>query len=80
MRRRKAEQRVVPPDPQYNDVDLARFINRVMVKGKKTVAQRIVYLAMDIVEKQASRPPLEIFQEALRNTTPLLQVKARRVG
>jgi small subunit ribosomal protein S7 len=51
-----------------------------MVKGKKTVAQRIVYLAMDIVEKQVNRSPLEIFQEALRNTTPLLQVKARRVG
>ena len=80
MRRRKAEQRVIPPDPQYDDVDLARFINRVMLKGKKTVAQRIVYSAMDIVEKQANRPPLEIFQEALRNATPLLQVKARRVG
>ena len=80
MRRRKAEQRVIPPDPQYDNVELARFINRVMLKGKKTVAQRIVYSAMEIVEKQASRPPLEIFQEALRNATPLLQVKARRVG
>ena len=80
MRRRKAEVRVIPPDPQYNNVELARFINRVMVKGKKTVAQRIVYSAMDIVEKQSSRPPLEIFQEAIRNATPLLQVKARRVG
>ena len=80
MRRRKAEVRVIPPDSQYDNVDLARFINRVMLKGKKTVAQRIVYSAMDIVEKQANRPPLEIFQEALRNATPLLQVKARRVG
>ena len=80
MRRRKAEVRVISPDPQYNNVELARFINRVMTKGKKTIAQRIVYSAMDIVEKQSSRPPLEIFQEALRNATPLLQVKARRVG
>lgn len=80
MRRRKAEQREVPPDPQYDNVELARFINRIMLKGKKTVAQRIVYSAMEIVEQQAHRPPLEIFQEALRNATPLLQVKARRVG
>ncbi|MCY4623562.1 MAG: 30S ribosomal protein S7 [Chloroflexi bacterium] len=80
MRRRKAEQRTVPPDPQYDNVELARFINRIMLKGKKTVAQRIVYSAMEIVEQQAHRPPLEIFQEALRNATPLLQVKARRVG
>ena len=80
MRRRKAEQRVIPPDPQYSNVDLARFINRIMLRGKKTVAQRIVYSAMEIVEQQAKRPPLEVFQEALRNATPLLQVKARRVG
>lgn len=80
MRRRKAEQRVVPPDPQYGNVELARFINRIMLRGKKTVAQRIVYSAMEIVEQQAHRPPLEVFQEALRNATPLLQVKARRVG
>lgn len=80
MRRRKAEQREVPPDPQYGNVELSRFINRIMLKGKKTVAQRIVYSAMEIVEQQANRPPLEIFQEALRNATPLLQVKARRVG
>jgi len=80
MRRRKAEVRVIPPDPQYNNVELARFINRIMMKGKKTIAQRIVYSAMEIVEKQSSRPPLEIFQEAIRNATPLLQVKARRVG
>ena len=80
MRRRKAEQRTVPPDPQFDNVELARFINRIMLKGKKTVAQRIVYSAMEIVEQQAHRPPLEIFQEALRNATPLLQVKARRVG
>lgn len=80
MRRRKAEQRVVPPDPQYDNVELARFINRIMLKGKKTVAQRIVYSAMEIVEQQANRPPLEVFHEALRNATPMLQVKARRVG
>ena len=80
MRRRKAEQRTIPPDPQFDNVELARFINRIMLKGKKTVAQRIVYSAMEIVEQQAHRPPLEIFQEALRNATPLLQVKARRVG
>lgn len=68
------------PDSKFNSEDLARFINRVMLKGKKTVAQRIVYGALDIVEQQGRRPPLELFQDAVRNATPLMQVKARRVG
>jgi len=70
----------VRPDSKFNSEDLARFINRVMLKGKKTVAQRIVYGALDIVEQQGRRPPLELFQDAVRNATPLMQVKARRVG
>ncbi len=80
MRRRRAEIRHVPQDARYNSEELTRFINRVMLKGKKTVAQRIVYGALDIVEQQGRRPPLEVFQEAVRNSTPLLQVRARRVG
>ena len=80
MRRRRAEQRPVPPDVKYGSVDLSRFINKVMERGKKTVAQGIVYGALDVLERQARRPPLEVFQDALRNAVPVLQVKPRRVG
>jgi small subunit ribosomal protein S7 len=80
MRRRRAEQRPVPPDVKYGSVDLTRFINKVMERGKKTVAQGIVYGALDVLERQARRPPLEVFQDALRNAVPVLQVKPRRVG
>ena len=80
MRRRRAEQRMVPPDVKYGSVDLTRFINKVMERGKKTVAQGIVYGALDVLERQARRPPLEVFQDALRNAVPALQVKPRRVG
>ncbi len=80
MRRRRAEQRPVPPDVKYGSVDLTRFINKVMERGKKTVAQGIVYGALDVLERQARRPPLEVFQDALRNAIPVLQVKPRRVG
>ncbi len=79
-RRRRAERRVVPPDPRYNSVELARFINRVMKCGKKSVAQRIVYGALDMVEREAKRDPLELFQQALKNASPLMEVKPRRVG
>ena len=79
-RRRRAERREVPPDPRYNSVELARFINKVMKWGKKTVAQRVVYGALDHVQQDARRDPLEIFNQALKNATPLLEVKPRRVG
>jgi small subunit ribosomal protein S7 len=70
----------VPPDPRYNSTELARFINKVMMGGKKTTAQRIVYGALEIVQESAKRDPLETFQQALKNATPLLEVKPRRVG
>jgi len=72
--------RYVPPDPRYNSTELARFINKVMMGGKKTTAQRIVYGALEIVQESAKRDPLETFQQALKNATPLLEVKPRRVG
>jgi small subunit ribosomal protein S7 len=56
------------------------FINKVMVRGKKSTAERIVYGAMDEIERQAHRPPIEVFEEAVRNATPMVEVKARRVG
>ncbi|MBI2873185.1 MAG: 30S ribosomal protein S7 [Chloroflexi bacterium] len=79
-RRRRAEKRVIPPEPRYNSAELSRFINRLMQRGKKTVAQRVVYDALEIVGREAGREPLEVFEQAIRNATPVLQVKPRRVG
>ena len=79
-RRRRAERRDVPPDSRYDSVELARFVNKVMKWGKKTVAQRIVYDAFDIVQQYTKREPLEVFTQAMKNVTPLLEVKPRRVG
>jgi small subunit ribosomal protein S7 len=79
-RRRRAKIRKILPDPRYNSVDLSRFINSVMMNGKKTVAQRIVYSALDAAEKETSRPGLEIFEQAIRNATPVIEVRSRRVG
>lgn len=79
-RRRRAEPRSILPDPRYNSVELARFINRVMERGKKSTAQRIIYTAFTQIEEEAHRPPLEVFQQAVKNATPLVEVKPRRVG
>jgi small subunit ribosomal protein S7 len=79
-RRRRAERHIVPPDPKYNSPELARFINKIMKWGKKSTAERVVYGAMDVVERDTRREPLEVFQQALKNATPLLEVKPRRVG
>ena len=79
-RRRRAAKREITPDPKYNSVYLASFINRVMTRGKKTTAQRIVYDALDILEREGSRDSLETFNQAMRNATPQLEVKPRRVG
>ena len=70
----------MPSDPRYNSLQLSRFINKVMKWGKKTTAQRVVYGAMDIVGQDSRREPLEVFNQALKNVTPLLEVKPRRVG
>ncbi len=79
-RRRRAERRPCPPDARFNSVELSRFINRVMTRGKKTLAQRIVYGALDTVAQETRREPMEVFNKALENTRPLLEVKSRRVG
>ena len=79
-RRRRAEPRVIPPDPQFNNQELARFINRMMQRGKKTIAQRITYTAFDLIRDQSNLDPLEVFQQAMRNTTPLVEVKPKRIG
>ena len=79
-RRRRAEKRVIPPDTRYNNVVVAKFINRLMWNGKKTTAQRIFYSAMNQIENEIHRAPVEVFEQALRNATPLVEVKSRRVG
>ena len=80
-RRRAAEKRQVLPDPIYNSVVLNKFINEVMVGGKKTIAQKIVYGALDIIKSNnQSDDPLEYFQKSINNVKPSVEVKSRRVG
>ncbi len=79
-RRRRAERRALAPDPVHGSTQLASFINRVMRNGKKTVAQRAVYGALDQVSRDTNRDPMEVFDTALRNVTPQVEVKPRRVG
>lgn len=79
-RRAKVVRRETPPDPKYGSRTLAKFINKMMIGGKKSLAERIVYGALDTVERQAHQNPLDVFEAAMRNATPILEVKPRRVG
>ena len=79
-RRKKRVKRQIQPDPVYNRVDVAKFINRVMRRGKKTVARKIVYGAFEIIKEKTKKDPLEVFEKAIQNASPLLEVKPRRVG
>jgi small subunit ribosomal protein S7 len=79
-RRTKIVPRVPAPDARYNSETISRFINKVMERGKKGLAERIVYEAMDIIQTRTGRNPLEVFEQALYNATPVLEVKPRRVG
>ena len=79
-RRGKVVRREVAPDPQYSSQAVARLINKVMNSGKKATSERIVYSAFHIMGEQARRSPLEVFEQALRNATPLIETKPRRVG
>lgn len=79
MRRKRKIQREILPDPKYNNILVAKFINHLMLKGKKNVAQKVLYSAFDILEKQ-KKEPLEIFDLAIKNVSPLLEVKSRRIG
>jgi len=79
-RRYRPPRREVEPDPKYNSEIVARFINRAMQRGKKSLARRIVYEAFNIIEDKFHRNPLEVFNQAIRNVTPVLEVRPRRVG
>ena len=80
MRRTSAPKRDVLPDPVYNSVIRTKFINPVMLDGKKGVAERIVYGAFEIIKDKTGKDPMEVFDEAMKNVMPVLEVKARRVG
>lgn len=79
-RRARVVRKPVLPDPKYHNRTIGKFINKVMERGKKGVAESIVYDALTTVETQVRRNPVEVFEQALRNATPVLEVKPRRVG
>ena len=79
-RRRAAIKRSILPDHKFKDLVIAKFMNRIMLDGKKSVSEKIVYGAFDIVSKKTDKEPLEFFHEALANVKPNLEVKSRRVG
>lgn len=79
-RRHRAEKREVNPDPKFGDMVLSKFMNSIMLDGKKSVAERIVYGALDEVEEKAKSDPLEAFHTALENVAPAVEVRSRRVG
>ncbi len=79
-RRYRPPQREIEPDVKYNNVRLTMFVNRMMFGGKKSTALRVVYDAFELIEERAKRDPIEVFETGLRNATPMLEVKPRRVG
>ncbi len=80
MRKKRAQKRFVKPDPKFNDVLVAKFINSLMFDGKKSKARDVVYDAFEIIEDRTKKPGLEIFKKAINNTQPLIEVRSRRVG
>jgi small subunit ribosomal protein S7 len=79
-RRNRPEPRPIVPDTKYNSVTVTRFINTVMRRGKKATAERIVYSAMDMLGERAKKAPLDVFEQAIREAMPVIEVKPRRVG
>jgi small subunit ribosomal protein S7 len=80
MRGKQAPKRVIEADTRYNDVDIAKFINYIMKGGKKTVAENVVYEAFEIVKEKTKQDPRHVFNKALKQVAPLLEVRGRRVG
>ncbi len=80
MRRSQAPRRPVVPDPVYQSRTMTKFTNKLMRNGKKSVAERIIYGALEQVERQTGRRGIDVFEQALRNSTPVIEVKPRRVG
>lgn len=80
MRKKRAEKRYIKPDPKFNDLLVAKFINYMMWSGKKTTARKMIYDSFDVIEKRTSKPAMEVFQRAINNVQPLVEVRSRRVG
>lgn len=80
MRGKEAPKRKIKPDAQYNNVNVAKFINYIMKKGKKSLAQKIVYTSFDLIKEKAKKEPLEVFTQAVKNVAPMLEVRSKRVG
>ena len=80
MRRKRKVKRQIQSDSKYNSVLVAKFINHIMKEGKKSTAQKVVYSAFANIEKQIKKDPLEVFDQAIKNASPLLEVKSRRIG
>jgi small subunit ribosomal protein S7 len=78
--RRAYKKHNVSPDRIYNDLEVAKFVNKVMDSGRKTIAQKIVYSAFDIIKEQTKKEPLEVFKMAIENASPIVEVKPKRVG
>lgn len=79
-RRREVPKRAILPDPKFGNVELSKFMNVIMESGKKAVAERIIYGALDQIEKKTGKPPMEVFVLAIENVKPVVEVKSRRVG
>ena len=79
-RRREVPKREILPDPKFNNVDVAKFVNVLMTRGKKSVAERIIYGALDTIKQKSGKDPLEVFSQAVQNVKPIVEVKSRRVG
>ncbi|HID61629.1 MAG TPA: 30S ribosomal protein S7 [Anaerolineae bacterium] len=79
-RRSRPPRREIEPDIKYDSVMVARFINKLMMRGKKSIAERILYDAFDIIESRVHKNPLDVFEQAVNNAAPILEVKPRRVG
>ena len=79
-RRREIPKREILPDPKYSSVDVAKFVNVLMTRGKKSVAERILYGALDQIKKKSGKDAIEVFNQAISNVKPVVEVKSRRVG
>jgi small subunit ribosomal protein S7 len=80
MRKKRATKRVNSPDPKYQDLLVSRFINSLLKRGKKHLARRILYGAFDIIEERTKNKPIDVFKKAVNNASPMIEVRARRVG
>jgi small subunit ribosomal protein S7 len=80
MRKKSATKRIVLPDPKFNDLLVSRFVNSILHRGKKHLARKILYDALSMIEQKSKNNPLDVFKKAVDNVSPLIEVKARRVG